>query len=99
MQADDEALLVVGEVAAADVGAEVVGPAEAAALAAAVEPRRPGKAAPASDVPALLLDVLHQRPVLLLRPRPFLHPGVVAAARRPPHIDRSLIKFAKTCTY
>jgi hypothetical protein len=43
--------------------------------------------------------VLHQRPVLLLRPRPFLHPGVVAAARRPPHIDRSLIKFAKTCTY
>jgi hypothetical protein len=29
--------------------------------------------------------VLHQRPVLLLRPWTFLHSGVVAAARRPPH--------------
>jgi hypothetical protein len=29
--------------------------------------------------------VLDQRLVLLLRPRPFLHPGVMAAARRSPH--------------
>jgi hypothetical protein len=32
--------------------------------------------------------VLHQRLVLLLRPWPFLHSGVVAAARRPPHHTR-----------
>jgi hypothetical protein len=38
-------------------------------------------------VPAVPLDVLHQRPVLLLRPRALLHAGVVAAARRPPHLD------------
>jgi hypothetical protein len=41
-------------------------------------------------VPAPPLDVLHQRLVLLLRPRPFLHSGVMAAARRPPHHRRCL---------
>ena len=78
---DDDAFLVGSEVAAADAGAEVVGPAEAAALPAAVEPGGLGQVAPAADVPAVPLDVLHQRPVLLLRPRAFLHAGVVAAAR------------------
>jgi hypothetical protein len=90
VEGDDEALLVVGEVAALDVGAEVVGPAEAAALAASVEAGGLGQVAPAADVPAVLLDVLHQRPVLLLRPRAFLHARVVAAARRPSHLDRSI---------
>ena len=85
MKADDESLLVDGEVAALDVGAEVVGPPEAAALAAAVQAGGLGQAAPAADVPAPPLDVLHQRPVLLLSPRPLLHSDVVAAARRPPH--------------
>jgi hypothetical protein len=41
-------------------------------------------------VPAPPLDVLHQRLVLLLRLRPFLHSGVMAAARRPPHHRRCL---------
>jgi hypothetical protein len=86
MEADDEALLVVGEVAALDVGAEVVGPAEAAALAAAVEPGGLGQVAPAADVAAVPLDVVHQGAVLLLRPRAFLDAGVVAAARGPPHL-------------
>jgi len=86
VEADDEALLVGGEVAALDVGAEVVGPAEAAALPAAVQPGGLGQVAPAADVPAVPLDVLHQGAVLLLRPRALLHAGVVAAARGPPHL-------------
>ena len=87
VEADDEALLVIGEVAALDVGSEVVGPPEAAAFAAAVQAGGLGQTAPAADVPAPPLDVLHQRSVLLLRPRPLLHAGVVAAARRPPHLS------------
>jgi len=86
VEADDEALLVGGEVAALDVGAEVVGPAEAAALPAAVQPGGLGQVAPAANLPAVPLDVLHQGAVLLLRPRAFLHAGVVAAARGPPHL-------------
>jgi hypothetical protein len=37
--------------------------------------------------------VLHQSLVFLLRPRPFLHSGVVAAARRPPHHTRLVGSF------
>jgi hypothetical protein len=51
-------------------------------------------------VPAVPLDVLHQGAVLLLRPRAFLHAGVVAAARGPPHLllpaVRSLL-FLQSC--
>ena len=79
VEVDDELLLVVGKPAALDVRAEVVCPAEAAALAAAVEPGELGQAAPA-PVP-VLIDVVDQQLVLLRRPRAFLHPRVLVAAR------------------
>ena len=79
---DDDAFLVGCEVAAADAGAEVVGPAEAAALAAAHEAGVDGHGAPVAG--AVLLDVGHQDDVLLRRPWPLLDAHLVAA-RRPPH--------------
>jgi len=79
---DDDAFLVGSEVAAADAGAEVVGPAEAAALAAAHEAGVDGHGAPVAG--AVLLDVGHQDDVLLRRPWPLLDAHLVAA-RRPPH--------------
>ena len=79
VEADDEGLLVGGEVAALDVRAEVVGPAETAALAAAVEAGELGQAAPAA-VPVLIY-VVDEQLVLLRRPRAFLHPRVLVAAR------------------
>ena len=86
LEVDDDAFLVGGEVAAADAGAEVVGPAEAAALAAAHEARVDGHGAPVAG--AVLLDVGHQDDVLLRRPWPLLDPHLVAA-RRPAHRRRS----------
>ena len=83
MEVDDEALLVVGEEAALEVGAEVVGPAEAAALAAAQQPRHLGHGAPAA-APAVAEDEAHELLVLLRRPRAALHAQLVAA-RLPPH--------------
>ena len=83
---DDDAFLVGGEVAAADAGAEVVGPAEAAALAAAHEAGVDGHGAPVAG--AVLLDVGDEHEVLLGRPRPLLHSHLVAA-RRPPHATAS----------
>jgi len=79
---DDELLLVVGESPPLDVRAEVVGPAAAAALAAAVEAGEPGEEAPVAV--SVLVDVVHQQLVLLGRPPALLHArvgDVVAAAR------------------
>jgi hypothetical protein len=84
---DDDAFLVGGEVAAADAGAEVVGPTEAAALAAAHEAGVDGHGAPVAG--AVLLDVGDQDDVLLRRPWPLLDAHLVAA-RRPPHRRRPL---------
>jgi hypothetical protein len=82
VQLDDEVVLVGGEVAALEVRAEVVDPAQAAALAAAQQARRPGQRAPAPF--AVRADVGHQPLVLLLGPRAPV--GVrLLAARRPPH--------------
>jgi hypothetical protein len=82
VEADDEGLLVGGEVAALDVGAEVVDPAEAAALAAAEQPGLPRQRAPVGV--AVLPDVGHQPLVLLGAPRAPPQP-LLLAARRPPH--------------
>jgi hypothetical protein len=82
VEADDEGLLVGGEVAALDVRVEVVDPAQAAALAAAEQPRLPGQRAPVG-VP-VLPDVGHQALVLLGAPRAPPQP-LLLAARRPPH--------------
>ena len=92
---DDDAFLVGSEVAAADAGAEVVGPAEAAALAAAHEAGVDGHGAPVAG--AVLLDVGHQDDVLLRRPWPLLDAHLVAA-RRPPHSRSSLRPVAGACS-
>ena len=84
MEADDEGLLVGGEVAALDVRAEVVDPAEAAALAAAEQPGLPRQRAPVGV--AVLPDVGRQPLVLLGAPRAPPQP-LLLAARCPP-IDR-----------
>ena len=75
---EDVALLLGGEGALAEVGAEVVGPPEAAALAAALQPRVPAHGVPvALAVPP---HVVHQQLVLRLRPRPLPQPSATAAA-------------------
>ena len=79
---DDDALLVGREVAALDARPEVVGPAEAAALAAAHQAGGHRHRPPVAG--AVLLDVGHQDDVLLRRPRTLLHSHLVAA-RRPTH--------------
>jgi hypothetical protein len=79
----DGVLLLPAEVAALDVGAQVVDPAEAAALAAAEQARLLGQRAPVAV--AVALDVRHQNPVLLGRPRTPLQPHLLAA-RRAPHV-------------
>ena len=83
---DDEPFFFIRELASLDVGAEIVGPAQAAALSAAVEPGVIGEIPPAPM--AVLLDVVHQLLVLLRRPWPFLHPGLIAT-RRSPHSSSS----------
>jgi dienelactone hydrolase len=80
---DDDAFLVGCEVAAPDAGAEVVGPSEAAALAAAHEAGVDGHGPPVAG--AVLLDVGDEDDVLLRRPWTLLDPHLVAA-RRPPHL-------------
>ena len=82
MQADDELVLVVGEVAALEVRAEVVHPPQPAALAAARQARRLGQRAPAPF--PVRPDVRHQPLVLLLGPRALVRVRLLAA-RRPPH--------------
>ena len=87
MELDDGVLLFPAEVAALDVRAQVVDPAEAAALAAAEQARLLGQRAPVAV--AVALDVRHQGPVLLRRPRTPLQPHLLAA-RSAPHAGAEL---------
>ena len=87
MELDDDLVVVVGEVAALEVRAEVVHPAQPAALAAAEEARGLGQRAPATL--AVRLDVGDQALVLLLGPRALVRVRLLAA-RRPPHACCSL---------
>jgi hypothetical protein len=80
VEVDDELLLLVRELAALDVRAEVVGSPEAAALAAPVEPGEVGEAGPVAM--AVLLDVVDEELVLLRIPRALLHAGLLLAAAR-----------------
>ena len=91
MELDDELVLLFREVAALEVGAEVVDPPEAAALAAAQEAGGLGQRAPATL--AVRLDVRHEAVVLLLGPRALV--GVrLLAARRPPHDGGVVVRSA-----
>ena len=58
MEFYDDALLLVGEFSAANIGAKIVGPSEAAALAAAVKSRALWESSPAAV--AVFLYVLHE---------------------------------------
>jgi hypothetical protein len=81
VEAEDVALLLGGERALAEVRAEVVGPPEPAALAAALQPRSPAHGVPvALAVPPHVVD---EHLVLALRPRPLLQPAAVATAFPP----------------
>jgi hypothetical protein len=82
VELDDELVLLLREVAALEVGPQVVDPPEAAALAAAHKSGGLGKGAPAPL--AVRLDVRHQTVVLLLGPRALVRVRLLAA-RRPPH--------------
>jgi hypothetical protein len=82
VELDDELVVVAGEVAALEVRAEVVHPAEPAALAAAEESRGLGQRAPAPL--AVRPDVGDQALVLLLGPGALVRVCLLAA-RRPPH--------------
>jgi hypothetical protein len=73
VEVDDELVLLIRESTVLDVRAEVVGPPEAAALAA-LEPGGLGEEAPAAV--AVLLDVVYAELVLLQCPQ--------ACSRRPP---------------
>jgi hypothetical protein len=84
VELDDEALLLGGEGALLEVGPQVVRPPEAAALAAAGQPRVLLHRVP---VPlAVLLDVVQQDGILRRRPGPFLQGR--APARRPAVVGR-----------
>lgn len=80
VEAEDEILLVGGDVAALDGGTEVVHPAEAAALPAAEEASALRKRSP-PPLPFLPYEV-GQHLVLLRRPRPSLYPHLAATRRR-----------------
>jgi hypothetical protein len=84
VEINDELLLVVGEEAALEVGAQVVGPAEAAALAAPEQPRELGDEPPAAM--AVREEEGDELLVLLRRPRPLLQPHL-RAARLPAHVE------------
>jgi hypothetical protein len=85
VELDDELVLLLREVAALEVGPEVVDPPEAAALAAAEQAGGLGQRAPATL--AVRLDVRDESVVLFLGPRALV--GVrLLAARRPPHGGR-----------
>lgn len=80
MEAEDEILLVWGDVAALDGGTEVVHPAEAAALPAAEEAGALRKRSP-PPLPFLPYEV-GQHLVLLRRPWPSLYSHLAATRRR-----------------
>ena len=79
MEFDDEIIFVFGEVAALEVGAEVVDPAEAAALAAAEEAGGFGEGAPAAL--AVGPDVGDEAVVFLLCPCAFVSVSFLTAGR------------------
>jgi hypothetical protein len=82
VELDDDVVLLLGEVAALEVGAQVVDPPEAAALAAAQQARGLGERPPAAF--AVGLDVGDEPLVLLLGPGALVRVRLLAA-RRPPH--------------
>jgi hypothetical protein len=90
VEVDDDLLLGVREEPALEVRAEVVGPAQAAALAAAQQAGELGHRAPAAM--AVGEDEVDELAVLLRRPRPPLHPQLVAA-RLPTHPGRGSESF------
>lgn len=77
VEAEDEVLLVGGDVAALDGGAEIVHPAEAAAFAAAEETGSLGEGAPSAF--SLFLDALGEELVFFGSPGPSLEPYFGAA--------------------
>lgn len=82
MELDDELVFLLGEVSTLEVGAKVVDPPEAAALAAAEKTGGLGERAPAAL--AVGSDVGDEAVVFLLTPRSLV--GVRSlAARRPSH--------------
>ena len=83
VEVNDEPLLVVVEEAALEVGAQVVGPSESAALAAPEQPRELGYEAPAAM--AVGEEEGDELLVLLRRPRPLLQAHLLAA-RLPAHL-------------
>lgn len=79
VQFDDEFIFFVGEVAALEIGAEVIDPAESAALAAAEESGCLGKGAPAAL--AVGADVGGEAVVFFLGPRAFVCVSFFTAGR------------------
>ena len=79
VEPDDEVVLLLGEVAALEVWAEVVDPAEAAALAAAEEAGGFGEGAPAAL--AVGADVGDEAVVFRFGPRAFVGVGFITAGR------------------
>ena len=88
MKAKDEIFLIKSDAASLDGGAEVVHPAEAAALAAALQPR-PLRQRPPPPL-AFLLDETGKDLVFVRGPWPFLDPHL-AAARCLAHFTRWLM--------
>ena len=88
MEVDDEVVFLLREVAALEVGAQVVDPPQPAALPAALQPRRHGKRPPAAL--AVSPDVGDEPLVLLLGPCALVRVRLLAA-RRPPHTGLMLL--------
>lgn len=84
MEADDEVVFLVGEVASLQIRAEVIDPTEPAALATSKQTGSFGERPPAAF--AVGLDVADEAVVLLLGPSTFV--GVLfLATRRPSHVS------------
>ena len=86
MKFDDEFVFLLGEVAPLEIGAEVVDPAEAAALAAAEEAGSLGEGAPAAL--AVGADVGHEPIVFFFSPCAFVCVSLLTA-RRPSHAHQT----------
>lgn len=95
MEFDDEFVLVAGEIAAFEVGTEIVDPAEAAALAASEEAGGFGERAPAAL--AVSSNVGNEAIVFFFGPRSFVGVSFLAA-RRSPHFDPLLFQTHSTNT-
>lgn len=93
MEFDDELVFLLGEIAAFEVGAEVVNPAEAATLAASEEAGGLGEGAPAAL--AVSSDVGNEAVVFFLGPGSLVGVSLLAA-RRPSHLIRDSISLSHT---